>query len=87
MLYAAYQPRLDILSQVSFTETNGGGCRLLVAVLSRYKVAFAVFGSSSWLIDVSDGYVVSIGAYLAFTHPRYASSGSLIHSSVHRGTM
>jgi hypothetical protein len=48
MLYAAYQPRLDILSQVSFTETNGGGCRLLVAVLSRYKVAFAVFGSSSW---------------------------------------
>jgi hypothetical protein len=37
--------------------------------------------------DVTDGYVVSIGAYLAFTHPRYASSGSLIHSSVHRGTM
>jgi hypothetical protein len=36
------------------------------AVLSRYKVAFAVFGSSSWLIDVPDGYVVSIGAYLAF---------------------
>jgi hypothetical protein len=87
MLYAAYQPRLDILSKVSFTETNGGGCRLLVAVLSLYKVAFAVFGSSSWLIDVTDGYVVSIGAYLAFTHPRYASSGSLIHSSVHRGTM
>jgi hypothetical protein len=87
MLYAAYQPRLDILSQVSFTETNGGGCWLLVAVLSRYKVAFAVIGSSSWLIDVTDGYVAFIGAYLAFTHPRYASSGSLIHSSVHRGTM
>jgi hypothetical protein len=29
MLYAAYQPQLDILSQVSFTEMNGGGCRLL----------------------------------------------------------
>jgi hypothetical protein len=87
MLYAAYQPQLDILLQVSFTETNGGGCRLLVAVLSRYKVAFAVIGSSSWLIDVTDGYVVSIDAYLAFTHPRYASSGSLIHSTVHRGTM
>jgi hypothetical protein len=86
MLYAAYQPRLDILLQVSFTETNGG-CRLLVAVLSRYKVAFAVIGSFSWLIDVTDGYVVSIGAYLAFTHPCYASSGSLIHSNVHRGTM
>jgi hypothetical protein len=26
---------------------------LLVAVLSRYKDAFAVIGSSSWLIDVS----------------------------------
>jgi hypothetical protein len=87
MLYAAYQPRLDILSQVSFTETNGGGCMLLVAVLSRYKVVFAVSGSSSWLIDVTNGYVVSIGAYLAFTHPCYAFSGSLIHSSVHRGTM
>jgi hypothetical protein len=87
MLYAAYQPRLDILLQVSFTETNGGGCKLLVAVLSRYKVAFAVIGSSSWLIDVTDGYDVSIGAYLAFTHPCYASSGSLIHSNVHRGTM
>jgi hypothetical protein len=87
MLYAAYQPQLDILSQVSFTETNGGGCRLLVAVLSRYKVAFAVFGSSSWLIDVTDGYVMATGAYLAFIHPRYASNGSLIHSSVHRGTM
>jgi hypothetical protein len=87
MLYAAYQPRLDILSQVSFIETNGGGCRLLVAVLSRYKIAFAVIGSSSWLIDVTDGYVVSIGAYFAFTHPCYASSGSLIHSNVHSGTM
>ena len=87
MLYAAYQPRLDILLQVSFTETNGGGCRLLVAVLSRYKVAFAVIGSSSWLIDVIDGYVASIDAYLAFTHPCYASSGSLTHSNVHRGTM
>jgi hypothetical protein len=43
MLYAAYQPRLDILLQVSFTETNGGGCRFLVAVLSRYKGAFAVY--------------------------------------------
>jgi hypothetical protein len=64
------------------------GCRLLVAVLSRYTwVAFDVFGSLSWLIDLTDGYVVSIGAYLAFTHPRYASSGSLIHSRVHRGTM
>jgi hypothetical protein len=30
---------------------------------------------------------MSIGAYLAFTHPCYASSGSLIHSNVHRGTM
>jgi hypothetical protein len=60
---------------------------LLVVVLSRYKVAFAVFGSSSWLIDVTDGYVVSIGAYLAVIHPCYASSGSLIHSSVHKGTM
>jgi hypothetical protein len=79
MLYAAYQPRLDILLQVSFTETNGGGC--------RYKDAFAVIGSSSWLIDVTDGYVVSIGAYLAFTHPCYASNSSLIHSNVHRGTM
>jgi hypothetical protein len=87
MLYAAYQPRLDILLQVSFTETNGGGCRLLVAVLSQYKVAFAVIGSSSWLIDVTNGYIVSIGAYLAFTHPCYASSGSLIYSNVHRGTM
>jgi hypothetical protein len=84
MLYAAYQPRLDILSQLSFTETNGGGCRLLVAVLSRYKVAFAVIGSFSWLIDVTDGYVVYIGAYLAFTHPCYASGGSLIHSNVQR---
>jgi hypothetical protein len=73
MLYAAYQPRLDILSQVSFTETNSGGCRLLVAVLSRHKVAFAVIGFSSWLIDVIDGYVTSIGAYLAFIHPCYAS--------------
>jgi hypothetical protein len=69
------------------TETNCGGCRLLVAVSSRYKVAFAVFGSSSWLIDVTNGYVVSIGVHLAFTHPCYASSGSLIHSSVPRGTM
>jgi hypothetical protein len=60
---------------------------LLVAVLIRYKVAFAVFGSFSWLIDVTDGYVVSIGAYFAFTHPCYASSSSLIHSNVHRGTM
>jgi hypothetical protein len=79
------------LLQVDFTKTSCGGCRLLVAVLSRYKVAFAVFGSSSWLIDVTDGYVMSIGAYYlsigAFTHPCYASSGSLIHSSVHRGTM
>jgi hypothetical protein len=50
-------------------------------------VVFAVFGSSSWLIDVTDGYVVSIGVHLAFTHPCYASSGSLIHSSVSRGTM
>jgi hypothetical protein len=73
--------------QVSFTDLNGGGCRLLVAVLSWYKIAFAVFGFSSWLIDVTDGYVVSIGAYLAFTHPFYASRGSLIYSSVHRGTM
>jgi hypothetical protein len=48
---------------------------------------YAVIGSSLWLIDVIDGYVVSIGAYLAFTHPRYASSGSLIYSNVHRGTM
>jgi hypothetical protein len=72
----------------SFTETSCGGCRLLVAVLSRYKVAFAIFGSSSWLTDVTVGYVVSIGAYyLAFTHPCYASSGSLIHSGVPRGTM
>jgi hypothetical protein len=61
MLYAAYQPRSDILSQVSFTETNGGGCRLLVAVLSRYNDAFAVIGSSAWLIDVTDGYVMSHG--------------------------
>jgi hypothetical protein len=60
---------------------------VLIAVLSRYKVAFAVLGSSSWLIDVTDGYVMSLGAYLAFTHPCYASSGSLIHSSVHKGTM
>jgi hypothetical protein len=60
---------------------------MLVAVLSRYKVDFAVFGSFSWLIDMTDGYVVSIGVYLAFTHPCYASSGSLIHSSVPRGTM
>jgi hypothetical protein len=87
MLYAAYQPQLDILLQVSFTETNVGGCRLLVAVLSRYKDAFAVIGYSSWLIDVTDGYVVSIGAYLAFTHPCYPSSSSLIHSNVHKGTM
>jgi hypothetical protein len=36
---------------------------------------------------VTDGYVVSIGAYLAFIHPCYASSSSLIHSNVHRGTM
>jgi hypothetical protein len=64
--------------------------RLQVAcssVLSRYKVAFAVFGSSSWLIDVTDAYVVSIGVHLALTHPCYASSGSLIHSSVPRGSM
>jgi hypothetical protein len=46
---------------------------LLVAVLSRYKVAFAVIGSSSWLIDVTDGYVVSIGAYSAFTVSCYYS--------------
>jgi hypothetical protein len=78
---------IEYLLQVGFTEMSYDGCRLLVAVLSRYKVAFAVFGSSSWLIDVTAGYVVSIGAYLAFTHPCYASSGSLIHSSVHRGTM
>jgi hypothetical protein len=51
------------------------------------KVAFAVFGSSSWLIDVTDGYVMSIGVHLAFTHLCYDSSGSLIHSSVPRGTM
>jgi hypothetical protein len=43
MLCAAYQPRLDILSQVSFKETNGGGCKFLAAVLSRYKGAFAVY--------------------------------------------
>jgi hypothetical protein len=55
--------------------------------LSQYKDAFAVIGSSSWLIDVTDGYVVFIGAYLAFNHPCYASSGSLIHSNIHRGTM
>jgi hypothetical protein len=60
---------------------------LLVAVLSRYKVAFAVFGSSSRLIDVTDGYVVSIGVHSVFTHPCYASNGSLIHSSVPRGTI
>jgi hypothetical protein len=53
----------------------------------RLQVAFAVFGFSSWLIDMTDGYVVSIGVHLAFTHPCYASSGSLIHSSVPRGTM
>jgi hypothetical protein len=41
----------------------------------------------SCLIDVTDGYVVSIGAYLVFTHPRYVSSGSIIHGSIHRGTM
>jgi hypothetical protein len=74
-------------SQVDFTETSCGGCRLLVAVLSRYKVAFAVFGSSSWLIDVTDGYVVSISVHLASKHPCYTSIGSLIHSSVPRGTM
>jgi hypothetical protein len=60
---------------------------LLVAVLLWYKVAFAVFGSFSWLIDVTGGYVVPIGVHLAFTHPCYASSGSLIHSSVPGGTM
>jgi hypothetical protein len=59
-------------------------CSYLITV---FKVAFAVFGSSSWLIDVTDGYVVSIGVHLAFTHPRYASSGSFIYSSVPRGTM
>jgi hypothetical protein len=42
---------------------------------------------SAWLIDVTDGYVVSIGAYSAFTYPCYAFSGSLVYSSVHRGTM
>jgi hypothetical protein len=68
-------------------DTAGEAFSDVVAVLSRYKVAFAVIGSSSWLIDVTDGYVVSINAYLAFTHPCYASNGSLIHSSVHRGTM
>jgi hypothetical protein len=46
-----------------------------------------VSGSSSWLIDVTDDYVVSIGVHLAFTHPCYASSGSLIYSSVPRGIM
>jgi hypothetical protein len=61
--------------------------RLQVACSCLITVAFAVFGSSSWLIDVTAGYVVSIGAYLAFTHPCYASSGSLIHRSVHKGTM
>jgi hypothetical protein len=72
---------------VDFTKTSCGGCRLLVIVLSWYKVAFAVFDSSSWLIDVTDGYVLSIGVHLAFTHPCYASSGSLIHSSIPRDTM
>jgi hypothetical protein len=43
MLYAAYQPRYSILSQVGFTETNGSGCRLLVTVLSRDKGAFAEY--------------------------------------------
>jgi hypothetical protein len=38
-------------------------------------------------IDVKDGYVVSIGVHLAITNPRYVSSGSLIHGSIHRGTM
>jgi hypothetical protein len=37
MLYAAYQPQLDILLQVSFTETNGGqrlqvACSCLITV-------------------------------------------------------
>jgi hypothetical protein len=39
------------------------------------------------VIDVTDGYVVSISVHLAFIHPCYASSGSLIHSSIPRGTM
>jgi hypothetical protein len=63
---------------VDFTGTSCGGCRLLVAVLSQYKVAFAVFGSSSWLIDVTDGYVVSIGVHIAFTHPCYAPLSRVI---------
>jgi hypothetical protein len=41
----------------------------------------------SFLIDVTDGYVVSVGAYLPFTHPCYVSSVSIIHGSIHRGTM
>jgi hypothetical protein len=61
--------------------------QVVCSCLIRCKVAFAVFGSPSWLIDVTDGYVVSIGVHLAFTHFSYASSGSLIHSRVPRGTM
>jgi hypothetical protein len=42
-LYAAYQPQLDdSFASEPHTETNDGGCRLLVAVLSRYKGAFAL---------------------------------------------
>jgi hypothetical protein len=41
----------------------------------------------SWLIDVTDGYNVSIGVHLAFAHHRYVFSGSFFHGSIHRGTM
>jgi hypothetical protein len=45
-------------------------CSCLITVL---RVPLLCVRFLSWLIDVTDGYVVSIGAQLAFTHPCYAS--------------
>jgi hypothetical protein len=85
-----YQPRPSTEYQFASGSYKEGrwllqvACSCLITVL---RVPLLCVLSLSWLIDVTVGYVMSVGVHLALTHPRYAFSGSLIHISVHKGTM